>query len=78
MRLLHTSDWHIGRSLHGADRLADQRRLLTGLADLIRAESIDVVLVSGDIYDRAIPPAAATVVLDAVLTALRGLSLIHI
>ena len=72
MRLLHTSDWHIGRSLHGADRLADQRRLLTGLADLIRAESIDVVLVSGDIYDRAIPPAAATAVLDAVLTALRA------
>ena len=72
MRLLHTSDWHIGRSLHGADLLADQQRVLTGLADLIRVESIDVVLVSGDIYDRAIPPAAATEVLDCVLTALRG------
>ncbi len=72
MRLLHTSDWHIGRSLHGADLLDDQRRVLTGLADLIRAESIDVVLVAGDIYDRAIPPAAATAVLDAVLTALRA------
>jgi len=72
MRLLHTSDWHIGRSLHGADLLADQQRVLTGLADLIRAESIDMVLVSGDIYDRAIPPAAATAVLDCVLTELRG------
>lgn len=72
MRLLHTSDWHIGRSLHGADLLADQKRVLSGLADLIRAESIDVVLVSGDIYDRAIPPAAATAVLDSVLTTLRG------
>jgi len=72
MRLLHTSDWHIGRSLHGADLLADQQRVLTGLADLIRAESIDVVVVSGDVYDRAIPPAAATAVLDGVLTALRG------
>lgn len=55
MRLLHTSDWHIGRSLHGADLLADQQRVLTGLAELIRTESIDVVVVSGDIYDRAIP-----------------------
>ncbi len=72
MRLLHTSDWHIGKSLHGADLLADQERVLTGLADLIRAESIDVVLVSGDIYDRAMPPAAATAVLDRVLTELRA------
>lgn len=72
MRLLHTSDWHIGRSLHGADLLADQQRVLTGLAELIRTESIDVVVVSGDIYDRAIPPAAATAVLDCVLTTLRA------
>lgn len=72
MRLLHTSDWHIGRSLHGADLLADQERVLTALAELIRAESVDVVLVSGDIYDRAIPPAAAVAVLDRVLTTLRA------
>ncbi len=72
MRLLHTSDWHIGRSLHGADLLADQERVLTGLAELIRAESVDVVLVAGDIYDRAIPPAAATAVLDSILTTLRA------
>jgi len=72
MRLLHTSDWHIGRSLHGADLLADQERVLTGLADLIRAEAVDVVLVPGDIYDRAIPPAAAINVLDCVLTTLRA------
>jgi len=72
MRLLHTSDWHIGRSLHGADLLADQERVLTGLADLIRAEGVDVVLVSGDVYDRAIPPAAAITVLDCVLTTLRA------
>ncbi len=63
MRLLHTSDWHIGRSLHGADLLADQERVLTGLAELIIAEAVDVVVVACDIYDRAIPPAAATAVL---------------
>lgn len=72
MRILHTSDWHIGRSLHGADLLDDQERVLTGLAALIRAESVDLVVVAGDIYDRAIPSARATAVLDSVLTALRG------
>jgi len=72
MRLLHTSDWHIGRSLHGADLLGDQERVLTGLAELIQAEAVDVVLVAGDIYDRAIPPAAAIAVLDSVLTTLRA------
>src|SRR3954465_2538773 len=56
MRLLHTSDWHIGRSLHGADLLADQEAVLGGLADVVAAESVDVGLVAGDVYDRAAPP----------------------
>lgn len=72
MRLLHTSDWHIGRSLHGHSLLADQEHVLVGLADLIRAESVDVVLIAGDVYDRAIPTAAATAVLDTILTSLRA------
>src|SRR3954452_211710 len=59
MRLLHTSDWHIGRSLHGTDLLAEQEAVLSGLADVIRAESVDVVLVAGDVYDRAVPSADA-------------------
>lgn len=71
MRILHTSDWHIGRSLHGADRLADQERVLGALVGIIVEHRVDVVLVAGDIYDRAIPQAAATAVLDRVLTALR-------
>ena len=41
MRLLHTSDWHIGRSLHGADLLAEQEAVLGGLADVVAAESVD-------------------------------------
>src|SRR3954463_8468328 len=64
MRLLHTSDWHIGRSLHGTDLLAEQEAVLSGLADVIRAESVDVVLVAGDVYDRAVPSADATAVLS--------------
>jgi exonuclease SbcD len=67
MRLLHTSDWHIGRSLHGTDLLAEQESVLSGLAAVVAAESVDVVLVAGDVYDRAVPSADATGVLDRVL-----------
>src|SRR5215213_10206254 len=44
MRLLHTSDWHIGRTLHSTDLLAEQEAVLTGLADVVTRESVDVVL----------------------------------
>ncbi|MGY1594150.1 exonuclease SbcCD subunit D [Geodermatophilus sp. SYSU D00708] len=67
MRLLHTSDWHIGRSLHGADLLREQEAVLGGLADVVVAESVDVVVVAGDVYDRAVPSADATAVLDRVV-----------
>jgi exonuclease SbcD len=67
MRLLHTSDWHVGRSLHGTDLLAEQEAVLSGLAALVTAESVDVVVVAGDVYDRAVPSADATGVLDRVV-----------
>ncbi|GGF30865.1 metallophosphoesterase family protein [Williamsia phyllosphaerae] len=72
MRILHTSDWHIGRTFHGVDLLDDQRRALIGLADLVAAESIDVVAVAGDVYDRSVPSADAVTVYDAVLEAIRA------
>jgi exonuclease SbcD len=71
VRLLHTSDWHIGRTFHGADVLAEQEQVLGGLADLVVDERIDVVVVSGDIYDRAVPSAEAVRVANSVLAALR-------
>jgi exonuclease SbcD len=71
MRLLHTSDWHIGRSLHGTDLLAEQEQVLGGLADVVVAEGVDVVLVAGDVYDRAVPSADATAVLSRVVARLR-------
>ncbi|MGY1813404.1 exonuclease SbcCD subunit D [Blastococcus sp. SYSU D00820] len=72
MRLLHTSDWHIGRSLHGTELLAEQEAVLGRLAEVVAEESVDVVVVSGDVYDRAIPSADATAVLDRVLMRLRS------
>jgi DNA repair protein SbcD/Mre11 len=71
MRLLHTSDWHIGRSLHGTDLLAEQEAVLGGLADVVVAEGVDVVLVAGDVYDRAVPSADAQAVLSRVVARLR-------
>src|SRR3981081_154254 len=55
MRLLHTSDWHVGRTCQGGDLLAEEEAVLGGLADVIADENVDVVVVSGDLYDRAVP-----------------------
>jgi len=71
MRLLHTSDWHVGRSLHGTDLLAEQDAVLGALAEVVAAESVDVVLVAGDVYDRAVPSADAAAVLSRVVARLR-------
>ena len=60
MLMLHTSDWHLGRSLHRADLRAAQAAFLDHLVDTVRAEKVDVVLVAGDVYDRAVPPVACS------------------
>ena len=57
--MLHTSDWHLGRSLHRADLRAAQSAFLDHLVDVARAEKVDAVLVAGDVYDRAVPPVDA-------------------
>jgi exonuclease SbcD len=59
MLMLHTSDWHLGRSLHRADLRAAQAAFLDHLVAIVRAERVDVVLVAGDVYDRAVPPVDA-------------------
>jgi exonuclease SbcD len=70
MRLLHTSDWHLGRTLHGVDLLDHQAAYLDHLVELARAEAVDAVLVSGDVYDRAIPSVEAVAVLADALARL--------
>ena len=59
MRFLHTSDWHLGRSFHREGLLDAQSAYVDHLVETVRAERVDVVLVSGDIYDRALPPVDA-------------------
>jgi exonuclease SbcD len=71
MRLLHTSDWHLGRTFHGHDLLADQRVALDALAAAVGEHEVDAVLVSGDVYDRAVPSAEAMQVAASAVTAIR-------
>jgi len=72
MRMLHTSDWHIGRTFHGVDLLADQARALEAVAELVTAQQVDVVVVPGDVYDRSIPSADAIAVCNKGFEALRA------
>ncbi len=71
MRLLHTSDWHLGRSLHRTDLRDAQAAYLDHLVEVVRAERVDAVLVSGDVYDRAVPPLSAVELCESALVRLR-------
>lgn len=55
MRFIHTSDWHLGRAFHQVGLLEAQRAYLDHLVEVVRSEGVDAVLVSGDVYDRAMP-----------------------
>lgn len=74
MLILHTSDWHLGRGLHGADLGEETGAFLTWLVDLVRDRGVDAVLVSGDVFDRAVPSVAALHQLSRVLPQLCALA----
>ena len=67
MRLIHTSDWHLGRTLHGESLLEHQDTFLGWLLDQAVTHQADAVVVAGDIYDRAVPPLEAVTLLDTAL-----------
>lgn len=68
MRLLHTADWHLGKSLKGQSMLDDQIFILNQLFDIIDEQKPEAILICGDIYDRNIPPAAAVELFSNTLT----------
>lgn len=70
MKILHTSDWHLGRTLHGEDLSAHQERFADWLVDLVRERDVDVVVIPGDVYDRAVPPVQAVQLLGRTLARL--------
>ncbi|MBM7604147.1 exonuclease SbcD [Metabacillus crassostreae] len=59
MRILHTADWHLGRSLEGRSRLAEQAQFIDELVKIVEEEKVDAILMAGDAFDTVNPPAAA-------------------
>lgn len=73
MRLLHTSDWHLGRAF-GATSLHDhQAAFLDWLVGVVRDERVDLVVVAGDVFDRPVPPVESMTLYAEVLSRLRSL-----
>ena len=72
VRLLHTADWHVGKSLKGVSRLDEQEQVLREIVRITREQEVDAVLVAGDLYDSAAPSAAAQRLVVRTLIALAG------
>ncbi|MGY3901310.1 exonuclease SbcCD subunit D C-terminal domain-containing protein [Aeromonas lusitana] len=72
MKILHTADWHLGHQLHGHERRFEHDAFLDWLADTIRERQIDALLVAGDLFDTANPPASAWQQLYRFLARLRA------
>ena len=70
MKLLHLGDLHLGKSLGDYDLIKDQEYILNQILNLVDQESVDGVLIAGDVWDKAIPSEAATKLLDLFLTKL--------
>ena len=70
MRILHTADLHLGKTVNEFSMLEDQKFLLQQLLDVTAEKKVDAVVISGDIYDRSVPPEDAVSLLDGFLTAL--------
>ncbi|MGH9390139.1 MAG: metallophosphoesterase family protein, partial [Vicinamibacteria bacterium] len=68
MRLLHTGDWHVGKTLRGKSRAEEHRQVLAEIAGITRDRKVDIVLVAGDLFDGAAPgPEAEEIVYRALL-----------
>lgn len=74
IKVLHTSDWHLGINLHGRSFLEDQKHILDQIIEHMEKGVHDALVISGDIYDRSIPPASAVEVLSSFLFRLKAKS----
>jgi exonuclease SbcD len=72
VRILHTSDWHVGKTIRGVSRLDEHRAVLAEIATIAADEHVDVVLVTGDLFESAAPPPDAQRVVWDALLALRA------
>ena len=74
VRILHTSDWHVGKTIRGESRLEEHVAVLAEIAEIAAAEAVDLILVAGDLYESAAPSAEAETVVTQALLALRGVA----
>ncbi|WP_047985259.1 exonuclease SbcCD subunit D [Ornithinibacillus californiensis] len=70
MKILHTADWHLGKIVNSVHMTVEQDFVLSQLINIIRSEQPDVVIIAGDLYDRAVPPKEAVDLLNRVFTTL--------
>jgi DNA repair protein SbcD/Mre11 len=70
VRILHTSDWHLGRSFHREGMLGHQAAYVDHLLEVVEQEAVDLVVVAGDVYDRALPHVDAVRLADEALARL--------
>lgn len=70
MKFFHLSDLHFGKQLHGYDLYNEQHSFILQLRNYLKSEKPDAVLISGDIYDKAVPAGSAVSLLDEFLMAL--------
>ena len=70
MKFLHLGDLHLGKSLGDFDLIRDQKYILDQILEIVKNQSVDAVLIAGDVYDRAVPSEAATRLLDYFLCSL--------
>lgn len=70
MKFFHLSDLHIGLKLMNRDLREDQEYIFRQITDLAKKERPDAVVIAGDIYDKAVPPAEAVEVFDQFITGL--------
>lgn len=68
MKIMHTGDWHIGKIVNQRHMTPDQEYILDALVKIVASEQPDVVVIAGDIYDRAVPPVEGVELLDRVLS----------
>jgi len=68
MRFLHTADWHLGRTFHGASLLDAQAAAVAHTVAVAQDERVDAILLAGDVFDRALPPREAVQLWDEALT----------
>jgi len=78
MKIIHTSDWHLGKQLHEHSLIEDQKYILHQLLDFIQNNPHDALIIAGDIYDRSIPSADSVGLLSWFLSTLRSFSTIAV